>query len=432
MTKKARLLKLRKKAKEQLSAITPQRIRSLSSLEISKILFDLETYRIELELQNEELTNTQDELHSSHKKYIKLYDYAPVGYLTISYKGIISKTNLTLVTMLEKPKSLLLKTHLSLHIIEEDRDILYLNLEKAKETGKKQRCELRMLKSDKDIFWGHLEILPTIVDKNQNNEFGITISNITERKQAEAELKDYSENLEAMVSERTQKLEDAQEQLIRKEKLAGLGQLAGGVGHELRNPLGTISNAVYYLSTVDKIDDTARAQLDIITSEINTSTRIISELLDFGRVTTASKKNVDLNVLVNKIMAKHPLSKNVALSLLVDSKMAPLYVDPLQLEQVLTNLVSNACQAMDNKGGLTVQAKRVKTSIVIKVTDTGKGIAKENMDKVFEPLFTTRAKGIGLGLAISKNLVEVNGGSISVKSTEGKGATFTIKLPIKT
>jgi signal transduction histidine kinase len=106
-------------------------------------------------------------------------------------------------------------------------------------------------------------------------------------------------------------------------------------------------------------------------------------------------------------------------------------VDPLQIEQVLANLVSNACQAMPQGGRLTLSARAEEGWVQLSVADTGCGIPPENLEKIFEPLFTTRARGIGLGLAVSRNLVEVNGGSIQVESTEGQGSTLTVTLPTR-
>ena len=115
----------------------------------------------------------------------------------------------------------------------------------------------------------------------------------------------------------------------------------------------------------------------------------------------------------------------------IPSELPPVFVDPRQIGQVLDNLITNAYQAMPDGGKLTISAQAEKKKVSFSITDTGCGVSNENMKKLFEPLFTTRARGIGLGLAVSKNLVEVNGGSIKVKSEEGKGSTFTVILPIK-
>ena len=255
---------------------------------------------------------------------------------------------------------------------------------------------------------------------------------ITELKRAEETLKEYSERLEQMVEERTKELKDAQEQLVRREKLAILGQLAGGVGHELRNPLGVISNAVYYLKMVmPDAEETIKEYLETISEEVNRSTKIISDLLDFSRIKSVDREETAVSDLVAQVLEKQPTPENIKLATTIPSDFPPVFVDNRQISQVLVNLVTNACQAMPEGGKLSISAQAEKDKVQVSFTDTGSGISKENMKNLFEPLFTTKARGIGLGLAVSKNLVEANGGSIEVESEEGKGSIFTVILPIK-
>jgi len=262
---------------------------------------------------------------------------------------------------------------------------------------------------------------------------------VTKRKRAEDALKEYSERLEEMVEERTQELREAQEQLIRREKLAVLGQLAGGVGHELRNPLGVISNAIYFLQTIlPDADETTREYLGIISSEVHTAEKIVSDLLDFSRTRLAEREETAVSDLITHVLERRPPPENVEVTTQIPSHLPLVFVDPRQIGQVLGNLVTNGYQAMPDGGRLTITAalleggavRNPKSEIRIQVSDTGCGIPEENLARLFEPLFTTRAKGIGLGLAVSKNLVEANGGSIEVESETGKGSTFTVKLPL--
>ena len=223
-----------------------------------------------------------------------------------------------------------------------------------------------------------------------------------------------------------------EEELVRKEKLAILGQLAGGVGHELRNPLGVMSNAVYYLKTIlPDADETTKEYLEIISSEVRNSEMIVSDLLDLSRIRPVEREETGVSELVDKTLEKQPPPEKVKVNTEIPSELLPVFVDPRQIGQVLGNLVTNACQAMPDGGKLIISAQAEKEKVSLSITDTGCGISNENMKKIFEPLFTTRARGIGLGLAVSKNLVEVNGGSIEVESEEGKGSTFTVILPIK-
>ncbi len=255
---------------------------------------------------------------------------------------------------------------------------------------------------------------------------------ISERKQAEMALKKYSDQLEEMVEERTQALQEAQERLIRKEKLAVLGQLAGGVSHELRNPLGVINNAVYFLKmTLSDADETTMEYLEIISSEVSDAEEVVSDLLNLSRTRSAERNEIQVSDLLAQVLEKQAPTKDITVSTSIAPALPALFVDSRQIGQVLINLVTNAYQAMHEGGKLTISARAEKGQVRLAITDTGCGISKENTEKVFEPLFSTKARGIGLGLAVSKSLAEANGGSIEVESEEGKGSTFTVILPTK-
>jgi PAS domain S-box-containing protein len=257
-------------------------------------------------------------------------------------------------------------------------------------------------------------------------------TDITERKRAQEALKRYSERLEEMVEERTKKLRDAQEQLVRREKLAILGQLAGGVGHELRNPLGVISNAVYFLQmTLVDADEATREYLGLIHAEVRNATRIVSGLLDYARTRPADRQEVPVTALVADVLDRHPPPPGVQVATEVPADLPPAFVDPAQIGLVQGNLVRNAYQAMPEGGTLTISGRTADGHVELSVADDGCGISSENMRRLFEPLYTTKARGIGLGLAICKNLVEANGGRIRVQSREGDGSTFTITMPTR-
>ena len=282
-----------------------------------------------------------------------------------------------------------------------------------------------------------------------------TLEDVTERKLAEEAVRSLNEQLERKVAERTRQLLEAQEELVRKEKLAILGQLAGSVGHELRNPLGVMNNAVYFLNTVMAGgDEIVIEYLEIIKHEIENSERIITDLLDFARTKTPQMRTVTVGELMEESQGRCAVPENVVIKGDIPDKLPPLNVDPLQMGQVFQNLISNAVQAMPEGGLLRISARSVQGSkfkvqgseennvehrtlnvepdtdfIEISVEDTGVGISPENMKKLFHPLFTTKAKGIGLGLTVCRNLTEANGGAIEVASRCGEGTTFTVRLP---
>ena len=242
-----------------------------------------------------------------------------------------------------------------------------------------------------------------------------------------------------------------QEELVRKEKLALLGLIAGGMGNELRNPLGVMNNAVFYLQSVmPDADETVREYLEIIRNEIGNSEQIINDLLDFYHIKTPRIQPTPVNELVEQSLMKCAIPENIQLRTDIQALSALVLIDRKQMEKVVQNLVVNAVQAMPNGGALWISARQVRGTgngergtleprtpipdpgfVEISIADTGEGIAPENMARLFQPLFTTKSRGIGLGLALTKKFTEANGGRIKVESTLGKGTTFTVILPIQ-
>ncbi len=255
---------------------------------------------------------------------------------------------------------------------------------------------------------------------------------ITRQKQAEEAILHMNEELEIKVRERTAALLAAQDELLRNEKLAVLGQVAGSVGHELRNPLGVMSNAIYYLQTVlADADATTREYLDMIGDEIGSAERIVADLLDSVRTKSPQCQGVEVSALVERVRAGLPMPETIAFKAALEPGLPPLWVDPHQIQQVLRNLLSNAVDAMPDGGELEFRAgfDAAAQTVTIEVRDKGAGIEPENIGKLFQPLFTTKPRGIGLGLVVVKNLVQVNGGRVVVQSAPGKGSTFSVTLP---
>jgi PAS domain S-box-containing protein len=231
-------------------------------------------------------------------------------------------------------------------------------------------------------------------------------------------------------------LKAAQEQLIRSEKLAAIGQLAGGVGHELRNPLSAIKNAVYYIK--GKVADSELGQkeprvlefLGIIKDEVNSSNKIINDLLEFSRVRKPTVSPAKIEKIIEDALSRTPIPQSIKLTRKLDASLPEINVDPDQIKQVVVNIITNAVQAMPEGGRLLIGAREKDKFLEVEVTDTGCGIPQEAVDKIFDPLFTTKAKGIGLGLAVCKSIIDRHEGNIAVKSKVGEGTTFNIKLPL--
>jgi PAS domain S-box-containing protein len=279
----------------------------------------------------------------------------------------------------------------------------------------------------------YFEVTHNPIKDTDGAVIGVSVfsNDVTERKQAEQALQEYSEHLETDVANRTRELRDAQEKLVHHERLAVLGQIAGSVSHELRNPLGVINSAIYYLKMVQPdADDNIRQYHAMIEQEVQNAKKIINDLLDFVRGIPAHREPVSVPDLVQHVLEQCPVPPSVQVALKLPIDLPKIYADPYQMEQVLGNLLVNACQAMGAGGKLTILARQQREMVALTVKDTGTGITPENIPKLFEPLFTTKSKGIGLGLTVSKKLINANDGRIEVQSKPGKGSAFTVTLPV--
>jgi signal transduction histidine kinase len=244
----------------------------------------------------------------------------------------------------------------------------------------------------------------------------------------------YHEQFEEAVERRTRDMEQVHEKLIRNERLAAVGELASGVGHELRNPLNVIRNCAYLLKLplIEENDAETVNTLALLDKQIDIANKIVTDLLDFTRITPPSPVRVELKTLINESLSWITVPQQITVRVHTNGNSRPVWTDPEQVSRVFANIIANAIQAMNVGGGeLNIETGEDGDFIWVKFRDTGGGIPADCMEKIFEPLFTTKPKGIGLGLAISKRLVEQNGGKIEVASQPGQGATFTVKLPLE-
>jgi signal transduction histidine kinase len=242
------------------------------------------------------------------------------------------------------------------------------------------------------------------------------------------------DTLEEQVAERTRELREARESLARREKMTLIAHLAGGVGHEIRNPLGVMSNAIYYLEAVQKdAPKDVRDYLALLRQQVNVTAKIVNDLLDMSRTTPAHRQVIHVKDLVEPRLERLRMTglKGTAIERDVPDDLPEVDVDPVHAGQVLDNLLDNAVQAMAGGGTIRVQARDTHSGTVqIEVSDTGPGIRPEDVAKIFEPLFTTKARGIGLGLAVSKSLAQANGGDLRLVSVPGQGARFAFTVPV--
>jgi signal transduction histidine kinase len=227
-------------------------------------------------------------------------------------------------------------------------------------------------------------------------------------------------------------LKRASDELVRSEKFASIGQLASAIAHEIRNPLGVIKNSAYFLNLMlkDVADEKVVKHLKILDKKVNSANLIISDLLDFARKKPPTLDRADLNETVSDTLSCITVPENVKVEIKL-GEIPKMLLDKEQVQRVCQNLISNAVQAMPEGGKLTIETKEQGDSAKLIVRDTGVGIPKENVPKLYMPLFSTKAKGIGLGLVICKQIVEGHDGNITVESRVGEGSTFTVTLPIR-
>lgn len=261
-----------------------------------------------------------------------------------------------------------------------------------------------------------------------------------ERKIAEIELDLHRNNLEQLVEERTRELNDIQNELVRQERLATLGQLTATVSHELRNPLAALSTAIYTIKrcTGENSDDRLVKAITRAERTVGRCDRIIDELLDFTRITELQKSDIQIDEWLESVIAEQGMTQEIEVEKGYSLQGLVLSVDADRLRRAVINVVDNACQAMllNQQPGEYIDGSRliIKTTdmgheIAISVSDTGSGMTEEVQAKIFEPLFSTKGFGVGLGMSVVKQIVEQHGGRIDFRSEQMKGTVVTLWLP---
>jgi PAS domain S-box-containing protein len=268
-----------------------------------------------------------------------------------------------------------------------------------------------------------------IKDENGNVRGVVLVfHDISERKEMERKLEGYSANLENLVEERTKQLRDS-------ERLANIGATAGMVGHDIRNPLQAIISDIYLAKIELNSTPESDAKKNMLESlmeiekNIDYINKIVADLQDYARNLKPTAKEVNLQTLMDELIAKNKIPKNIKVQVKVQENAGTIISDPDILKRILGNLVSNSVQAMPEGGKLSIQAYKKANDAVITVADTGVGIPEGVKDKLFTPLFTTKSKGQGFGLAVVKRMTEALGGTVALESQTGKGTTFTITIP---
>jgi PAS domain S-box-containing protein len=248
------------------------------------------------------------------------------------------------------------------------------------------------------------------------------------------DLRAYSEHLEELIEERTSELRHA-------ERMATIGETSAMIGHDLRNPLQVIFGMVSLVkkglkkeafSDVDPSERrTIEQRIEKIEVQANYMNKIVSDLQDYARPIKPIFEEISLDILVSRVISTLKVPRNIDISIMFDKEFPHLFVDTFLIMRVFTNLILNSIQAMPGGGQMKIKGLNSDEYAYIKIEDTGEGISKKNMENVFKPLFTTKAKGTGLGLNVCKRIVEAHNGEITIESELGVGSTITLKLPLE-
>ena len=236
--------------------------------------------------------------------------------------------------------------------------------------------------------------------------------------------------MEELANQRAQQLKEA-------ERLAAIGATAGMVGHDIRNPLQAIAGDVYLLREEIKgmpereEKSSAEESLEGIEKNVDYIIKIVADLQDFARPLKPNAEETDIKSIIDELLKKNGLPETIKVIVNVETDARKVVADSTFINRIMYNLVNNAVQAMPNDGKLTIHACKEAKNIIITVKDTGVGIPEAVKGKLFTPLFTTKSKGQGFGLAVIKRMTEALGGTVTFESQEGKGTTFTVRLPPK-
>ena len=250
------------------------------------------------------------------------------------------------------------------------------------------------------------------------------------------DLENANQTLETKVEARTRELKSVLDELIKKERLVTIGQMASIVSHEIRNPLAVIKNSAYLIKTkidnLDIEDPKVERHLSIIDSEIKQANDIISEILGFARTRDLQLNPNNINAYLRDIISSSIVPDNVEIMDEISEQDAKVNIDAEEIKQAIRNLIGNAVEILAEKdtGKIVVSTKIKANAVKISISDNGPGMDEETKEKIFTPFFTTKARGTGLGLAVVKKAINRHNGKIKVLSKLGKGSIFNIYLPI--
>ena len=396
--------------------------------ESQRLVHELQVHQIELELQNEELQKARAELEAGLKRYSDLYDFAPMGYLTLDNDGAIQKVNLTGARLLGMERSRLVGVRFGVLVSSEYRPIFNALFRQVFESQARQVCDVEICPEQGAPLWVHAEAVAS-----DDGSVAVVFSDVTERKR-----------IEKIQVESEARLREAGKAL--REVDRNKNQFLAVLSHELRNPLAPITNSLFILDRAVPGGEQARRAQAVIGRQVGQLARLVDDLLDVTRISSnklkLQRKRLDLNQLVLHVVADHrPQFEKNEVHIEHCPAPKPVFVDGdwNRLTQVVGNLLQNAAKFTGPGGDMRVSVSTDSETkwAVVRVADTGVGMAPEMLARLFEPFAqadTTldRSKGgLGLGLTLAKGLVDLHGGTITAHSAGvGRGAEFVVRLAL--
>jgi PAS domain S-box-containing protein len=413
---------LRKQAEERL-ATEPAPLKEDTDNAHSGALHELRTHQVELELQNEELRRIQEELVETRDQYVDLYDFAPVGYLTVDDKNRIVETNLTMADLLGEERKSLHGQPFSHFIFHEDQDIFYKHFRALVTSTNRRGCELRVQRRDGELFWAKLECVSKEKSDRSGFRIRIALHDISEAKYLETEI-------------------------INAKKLEATALFAGGIAHDFNNLLAVIhGNLEMALDEMPADQPVAKKLRDAIKAALSAAD-LTRKFLTFSSGGEPFKKTVSVEALLAETMGLALAGSNVDFECHIPDGLWPVEVDFAQMAQAIGNVLANAREAMPLGGMVRLRAKNIDPApgkqskipggqeaklVRITIEDSGVGIPKNVLSQVFDPYFSSkkmgREKGLGLGLALTFSILKKHGGSIDIASRQNVGTKVSIQLP---
>jgi PAS domain S-box-containing protein len=375
-----------------------------------------------------ERKKAEEALRESEQRLKSILDSMDDGIVLIGLDGKVTDCNEAALKQLGFTRKEVVDKNITDFIFPEDKQSSIIEASyRVRETGK-TLVEARILRKNKSVFPAEISIT-AFYDENKKPVALLGVArDITERREMESKLKEYTNNLEKLVEERTKQLKE-------RERLAAIGATAGMVGHDIRNPLQAIISNIYLLRSdlsvmpEGKMKDSVKENFDDIENNILYVNKIVADLQDYAKPLKPEYANVDLSEVATNVVKDAHVPDNIKVDI-SSNTFQKIKTEPTFIRRILTNLVCNAIQAMPNGGNLELTSMAKEDKVIVTVADTGEGIPEDFKPKLFSPMLTTKAKGQGLGLAVVKRLVEALSGKVSFESEEGKGTKFIIELPI--